>query len=372
MPAQNVLLVENSPKVGGGNRSLLLLAHGLRERGHCVTISLPGDGPMKTLCDDEGFVTLRSPREISWNPIRVLSNIRGWRRILKTNEIDIVHTNNVLTARSVAFACRSTETPLVCHVRYPPNTALVRWAFRRIPKPDAFIFNSQAMQTECGADVMEAAPKATQHVVYNAVDQRVFKPDPRPHPGHRIAILANLVPVKGHEDFLRMAAILRETHENIEFWVIGEDVLETGYGLELEGLANNMNLKNHVRFLGFQSDVPSILNSIDILVCASHVEPFGRCLIEAMACGVPVVATNVGGIPEVVIDGETGYLRPAGNPDELANAVLELLASSERRASFVRNGLSSVSKSFSVKAHLDAIVPIYSDLLENRSFDISP
>jgi glycosyltransferase involved in cell wall biosynthesis len=179
----------------------------------------------------------------------------------------------------------------------------------------------------------------------------------------RVGVLANLVPFKGHEDFLLMARRLLDRGHMCEFWIVGEDRERSGYEGHLRRFAGSLGLNGQVKFLGFRADVAEILWQLDILVSSSHYEPFGRTLIEAMACELPVVATKVGGIPEVVADGETGILVPPREPEALADGVGRLLGDARLRGEMGRAGRARVEALFSSTAHAAQVLTVYQKLL---------
>ena len=355
------LLLSNSPQVGGGNRSLLLLANGLQSVGTSVRIVTPAEGPMAEVCRTEGLpYQVNSTGELSWRfPRQAWLSYRRWRKLLRASNARIVHANDILTARSVAIAAWRLGLPVVCHVRFAPGSGAAAWAFRRLPKPAAFIFNSHALQAECGPDIEKSCPKARQYVIHNAVDLKRFYPRAKRTRKNRVGILANLMPVKGHRDYLQMARLLADRGVSVEHWIIGEDIHETGYRVELELLRCQLNLCESVKFLGHRSDVPELLTELDALVCASHVEPFGRCLIEAMACEIPVVATRVGGIPEVVNHGQTGLLVTKESPGAMADAVSRLLGDPALSARMGKAGKKRVDECFTSDAHTAAVMDVY-------------
>ena len=244
-------------------------------------------------------------------------------RILAGYKADVIHANDPLTARSIAFAAWLCRIPVVCHVRFGRmSSEMLNWVFRGLPSPSAFIFNSQFLQQEVGQVLARKCTKSIQAIIDNAVDLRRFCVNGvRPTGRLRIGILANLIPLKGHEDFLEMAAELTRRNVDAEYWIVGEDIHNTGYRKVLDDRTAELGLVDRIRFLGFRSDVPAILNELDIVVCTSHYEPFGRCVVEAMACGRPVVATNVGGIPEIIEDQVTGVLVPPMAPNMVNAAV---------------------------------------------------
>ena len=145
--------------------------------------------------------------------------------------------------------------------------------------------------------ISRLAPNSRPYVVHNAVDLESFTPTPWPEgPPYRVGIIANFAPFKRHEDFLRMAAEMVKTRNDLEFWIVGDDTEGAGRKALLEELTAELGITNYVRFLGHRPDIPEIIRQLHLLIVPSQFEPFGRVVIEAMACGRPVVASRDGGI----------------------------------------------------------------------------
>ena len=174
--------------------------------------------------------------------------------------------------------------------------------------------------------------------------------------------MANLVPVKGHLDFIEMARTLLDAGTRAEFCIVGDDIHQAGYRELLERRVRELGLDDIVTFVGFRRDVPAVLRELTVLVCSSHVEPFGRSIIEAMAAGVPVVATRVGGIPEIIEDRDSGLLVPPRDPAALASAVTRLLDDPELRRRLTASARRRVESSFSAAAQVDRILGLYRGL----------
>lgn len=141
-----------------------------------------------------------------------------------------------------------------------------------------------------------------------------------------VGIVAKLSPVKGHDHFLRAAARIRERRDDVSFLVVGDGPLR----VELESLTAELGLTDAVRFVGVRENIPEVLGLMDVFVLSSLSEGAPNVILEAMAAGVPVVASNVGGVPDVVRDRETGRLVEPGDPDALADAVLDILSDETR------------------------------------------
>jgi glycosyltransferase involved in cell wall biosynthesis len=176
-------------------------------------------------------------------------------------------------------------------------------------------------------------------VITNGVDMNRFRPaNPIEKaegkkrlgidPGHIvIGAIANLKPVKGLESFIRAAAIVFRQNPRTRFVIVGEGTLRES----LRTLAANLGMEDNIVFTGSSSDVWSFLSAFDIGVLCSLSEGFSNAILEYLAMGLPVVATNVGGNVEQVLDQETGFLVPPENPDALAQALLKLVRDEDLR-----------------------------------------
>jgi len=360
-----VLLLSASSQIGGGNSSLLTLTLELMTRGVTCSIAVPGEGPMSRRCREwQVPLDVVDDTDPDWrHPFSTLSSRRRWKRVLQARAPQIVHANEMQPGRRVSLALG--QLPLVCHVRFPPTEEYTRWVFRRMPvKPSAFIFNSRWLMGEVGATIARACPSARLAVIWNGVDLSAFRPGHgfiSKHP--RIGILANLTPVKGHSDFIQMGRILRDRGISAEFLIAGDDIYKTGFGDELRRQVLASEMGREVTFLGTVADVPPFLQSLDVLVCPSLVEPFGRCVAEAMVCGTAVVATRVGGLPELIEDGRTGILVNASSPEELADAVQNLLRDPNRRREIAEAGREWAVANLSQTTHADRVLEVYRSVL---------
>jgi len=147
--------------------------------------------------------------------------------------------------------------------------------------------------------------------------------------------------------------------------IVGEDRSRRGENLRaIETLVKELGLTERVHLIGWQSDIPSMLPHLDIYVSASRSESFGLAMLEAMAAGVPVVATATGGASEIIEEGVSGLLVPIGDPDALALAVSNLLDDPSLGRRLAENGLEKVKTSFSLNAMVDATERIYREVLK--------
>ena len=162
-------------------------------------------------------------------------------------------------------------------------------------------------------------------------------------------------PEKDLETFLLAARGIRDAIPSAEFLVIGDGPA----GNMLKSLAGDLRLSESVHFLGERPDVPDLLAALDILVMTSYTESFPNAILEAMAMGKPVVATNVGGIPEVVAQGQTGFLVAPRDPKAIADRVLSLCQDSTRRHEMGKAARARVENNFTVQAITAKLEDIY-------------
>ncbi|HEU4724047.1 MAG TPA: glycosyltransferase, partial [Candidatus Eisenbacteria bacterium] len=174
---------------------------------------------------------------------------------------------------------------------------------------------------------------------------------------------AALAPHKSQTDLLKAAARLRDAGErDIQVWIAGDGPLRADLERERDALA----LGTTVRFLGFREDVNDLLRAADLFVVSSCLEGMGTATLDAMASGLPVVATRVGGIPEIVADGETGILVPARDPAALAGAMRRLAADPALRARFGEAGRAR-AREFSADRTEERTRAMYDEILQRRA-----
>ena len=202
----------------------------------------------------------------------------------------------------------------------------------------------------------EGCPAVKVRVIPNGVDVERFKPrppDPRlreelgiPEGSPVAGIVAALRPEKNHALFLEAARLVRQEVPSARFLVVGDGVERE----KLEERAGELGISDAVRFLGTRHDIPEVLSLLDVFVLTSHMEANPVSILEALACGKPVVATAVGSVPETVLEGETGYLAEPGNARQIAERVISLFRDPARAAEMGRTGRRNVVEHWSLRA----------------------
>lgn len=180
------------------------------------------------------------------------------------------------------------------------------------------------------------------------------------------ACIGRVVSGKGMEFYLRAARILVDRGHDIRFLMIGADSAERHCQSDLDVLARDLNLGRRLIFTGQRQDVPDVLRDVDMVVHPSLTEGLSNVILEAMAGGIPVVATRVGGNPELVEDGHTGFLVPAANAEAIADAITRLVEQPEMARAFGDRARQRVIEEFSIEHMLAKTEALYLRLIEQR------
>ena len=297
------------------------------------------------------------------------------RRKISEVHPDLVHLNNgVVSDMPGILAARALRIPAVCHVR----------TLRKLPYPSiaaarslsVFLCISNAVQERLVDQGIESSRCL---VVPNAVDPQRFNQsdivaaDIRTEFGwddsHKIFVLAGrVVSWKGQDYFIRAVADARRSDASIRALIVGDGEASSSnaaYIAGLRSLASELALDDIVKFTGHRADIPNIMKAADAVVCASSLpEPFGRVIIESMAVGTPVVATDAGGATDIISDGENGILVPVKDSEALAHAIVRLSQDSDLTQKLRSAAMQTVADRYTVRRHVDQVCGIYRSVLE--------
>jgi len=294
-------------------------------------------------------------------------------KLIKSARIDLIHSNagaTNITTYSMLVA-RMMRLPFIWHVRVIDSAGLVDRIL--MPLTTKVIVISDAVGKRFNWFKRKSDKVIT---VYNGVDLEEFNVGVKGNkireefaldPGiSLVGIVGRLDPWKGHEYFLEAAAQVMKEIPEAKFLIVGEDIDQNKkQEIKLRNLAEKLRLTNNIIFTGQRNDIPEIMSSLDIFVLSSLKEHFGRVIIEAMGCGKPVIATNAGGVPEIVKDGYTGILVPPGNSDVLARAIIDLSKDKKKVELMGERGRKTAEKLFSIEANVKKIEQVYESLLKN-------
>lgn len=342
-----ILVAQYSSNRDGSALSCLSLANGFLDRGWSTMVVFGYQGPIEDVFQQAGHETRVIPHK-NWlrrsHPLRFIKDVvKEWRKsrefesLIRQFSPDVVYVNTAVSLAAVVAAWRH-DVPVAWHLRElfadaggemkAPRVGkwFARLLFTRLS--DVLIVNSQAV----AQNMLGKKPSRKPWVVPNAVSKDYFSqitPEEArsefglPLNSIVVGVPGTLRPMKGHPFFFRSVVRLIEERSELVLAVTGDG--EKMYVRELQVLAENLGIASRTQFLGKLNGLTRFYRACDIICIPSRAEPFGRVIIEAFAAGIPVVATAVGGIPEIIIHNVNGMLVPYGDEPALASAIERLL-----------------------------------------------
>ncbi len=304
-----------------------------------------------------------------------LTTIFQIKKFLQTNAIDILHTHNY---KSDIIGCAAallagTKWIATNHVWHPVTGRL-----RLYEGADAFVLRFArlvvAVSSGVKQDLIDASvPTTNIRVIVNGIDLDRFAQSKSKGARLRailgvderdvvVTIVGRLSPEKGHATFLKAASGIEAKRNNVRFLIVGDGPMAG----ELRQQAAEFDLSQHVIFTGFRTDMPEVYAASDVLVSASSIEGLPMTLLEAMASQVPVIATRIGGIPEVITDEETGLLVNPNDVDGLRVKMLSLIDNPLKRRQLAAAALEFVRINHTFQHMCDHYVQIYQEIVSGQ------
>ena len=353
-----ILYVDTEEVWRGGQEQVFTLMLGIKERHHQVCLASPGDSPLSVRARERGIETVpfRQRNELSLSAV-----LKLW-VFLRNREFDIVYVNTPRAIFSGGLASRLAGVPLrICsrRVNFPLKSPLSRlkynWFQERVVTVSLSI---QETLIEGGV-----RPDLIQ-VIYEGVDLDwidAHQSNSTLAVGERLKVgtVAYLSPEKGHHVLLEAAARIVSRFPEVVFVLVGKGELMS----ELRDKIRELDIEGHVLLTGFRDDSETLMKEFDIFCLPSLSEGLSSAILVAMASSLPVVATQVGGIPELVVDGETGLLVPANDARQLAAALGQVLESQSLRRRLGQAGRRRVEQEFMLQRKLDETEQLYLSLL---------
>lgn len=343
------ILKNAQPECTGICRIIVGMAKHAPSSGYKISVLFLGDGPLMEMMKEEGIPA----GAISWSARR--SDLRGaWRmwRWLRKHPAKIAHVHHGgLTVRAL---CRMAGVRAVVqhvHGRVVESNgeAASRLSFRAA---DAVI--------ACAHAVADCLPQCHAVVIYAGVETGAYPPEHASSTGPlKLGILARLIPLKNVESLINASAKLAEMGIDVQVEIAGSGPSESF----LKRLVASLGVEDRVRFLGWRMDVDRLVSSWDVLVIPSLEEAFPLSALEAMAAARPVVASLVGGLSELVVDGVTGRLVPPGDIEALVRCIAELARDRQRLAQMGDEGWKRVHSLFSAARMMQQTAQLYDGLL---------
>ncbi|MEN6371529.1 MAG: glycosyltransferase family 4 protein [Armatimonadota bacterium] len=355
-----VLLVVASLRIGGAEWCVLSLSHALKSRGYRVILASGRGILAKSIANKLGithfYVNMRFYKPLGALMLRIVA---------RRAKVDLVHANMTTAGKCVAKMCEQTGLPWVmtAHSLFGHSPSDVVLA-----QTDRMMCVSQYLSDWAAANTN--VPKDKLVTIYNGIDMERFTPRGQgagfrrkwkiPEDRFLIGIIARIYSEnhKGHRDLIHLLAERPEA-KSWHLAVAGEGKALPG----LRRMVSNLGLTDRVHFLGNLVDITPVLDAIDAMALPSDKETFGLAIAEAMAMAKPVVAYSVGGIPEIVIDGHTGFLIPSGDIDGLAEKLNLLSKDPDMRKKLGQQGRTRVAESFNIEQMTDCVEQVYNQVL---------
>lgn len=376
-PVNILFIIDELRMAGGAERHLLKLIRLLPpERYRCSLL---------TFAINRSGIFADIPCPVYVFPLRCTYDLRAaevalnLRRLLKNERISIVHTFFETSDLWAGVLARAFGVPVLVSSRRDMGvfrSAKHRLAYKATSRLyDAILTVSEKVHSHCVRNDHISPAKVVTH--YNGVDldQVAQAKDPHvtraslgvAHSAPLIATVAHIREVKGIDVLVRAASLVRERFPDATFVVVGDvHEEEKKYFDHVRGLCRQLKLEGTVKLIGSSESIAAILKLADVFCLPSRSEGFSNALIEAMACGLPCVATRVGGNDEVISDGINGYLAESEAFAAVADRICALLESPERAAQMGQAGRSLVAAKFTDEAMTTQLVEIYDRLLEAK------
>lgn len=384
---RRILYVNPTSKTSGAEFSLLALMSHLPRSRYEPILLCPTEGLLPELARQQNIPvyflpTIPPPAGRAIDTYRTLPQ-NAWRikQLIKELKIDLVHSNSPRMAYHSGLAARWAKVPHITHVRNISDSP-----FASPPKArfldhlsDQIITVSEATKAMIGREAPYIAQKT--QVVYNGV-QNAPQFDAQQIKSLRaefefdhtsqtflLAIIGQVTAWKGHEVALRALPTVLKQYPNTRLLIVGKSLWSEGevYKQHLANLVKELDLSEHVLFTGFRQDIPLMLASLDLLIhCPIKPDPLPRILLEAGAQETLIVASRIGGIPEQVLDGETGFLVQPNQPQELAQAIIKALTDHSLATHLRIMAGKRMRDLFSIEQHVTRIEAIYNLIYAKR------
>ena len=340
------------------------LMHAMREEGHEV-VGVCADGDLVPLVRDEGFRVETVPLARMINPIRNIRATRALRQLFRDEQFDLVHTHTPVGSLVGRMAAKMARVPRVAytahgfyfHEHMPAPRRAAHISLEWLAGRATHTLFTQSEEDAETARRLGLCKTGDVLAIGNGSDPDTFTPEDPDNgrmrireslgtPADRVVILmtGRLVEEKGYRE---LVTAMRDI--DAELWAVGarlESDHASGIADIIASIDRDPDLKSRIRFLGYRQDVPDLMRAADIFTLPSHREGMPRSIIEAMLTGRPVVATDIRGSREEVVDGETGLLVPVRNADALAHGLRSLVAESRLRERMGKAGLERARRLF--------------------------
>jgi glycosyltransferase involved in cell wall biosynthesis len=367
---QTILFLSTSSGPGGAERVISNLAATLDPSRYRAVLCLFRAGWIQERSESRGVRT-------HIIPTRGMTDWRWalrFKKILEAERVNLIHAHEFDANVQGAVVAAISGIPIVATVHgkhYFWERLRRRLAYRWVSRRATMVAVSEDLKRFIVQKVGVHSDRIK--VVYNGVEvpssplradiDACRKELDLPENDRVVGVVGNLYPVKGHQYLIEAIPAVLEKCPDTSFIFAGRGQLET----ELRDQVNKLGLDKRVHFLGLRQDIPKILALLDIFVLPSLSEGLSMAILEAMMAGRPVIATRVGGNPEIVLDGETGFLVPPKDSQALASSLIALLENRHLTIQFGENGKRRAERQFTLQTMVSAYQSLYDERLRIES-----
>jgi len=381
MAKVKILHIHTLPVISGSGIHALITMQELKNKGYDVEFACAPGG---ALVDEviKSNITFRPIRHFV-QEINIFSDVMALSELvllMRGQRYDIVHTHNSKAGFIGRLAAKISGVPIIIHTIH----GFAFHEYERPPRRILFVFLERVAARFADKLITVSTPlkdwglklkigeEKQYAVIPDGIEMERFevKTDSQKQRQELgigpddlvVGMVAKLWEGKGHCTLIDAAPQIIQEVPNVKFIFVGDGYLRQ----DLEKLALAKGMNDYIIFAGFRNDIPEITGIFDIAILASFFEGLGRVLLEAMVLRKPVVATNVGGIPEVVQDGLNGFLVPPGDSQALAKAIIRLLKDKELRQKMGEEARKKIDERFSAEKMVDEIEKVYNELLKKK------
>ena len=361
MTGLKVLYVDTEKVWRGGQEQLFTLMLGMKNRGHQVWLAAPSPSPLSQKAHVQGIQSCSFGQRSEFSPLAFFRLLK----IFRQRDFDIVHFNTPTSTLLGGLAARVSRIPVQVSARrvnFQLKSSLSHLKYNWTQGGVVTVSRS-IRQTLIERGVRpDLVTVIYEGVDLEWIDRQKSVPLLSRKDGLVVGTVAHLSPEKGHETLLEAAAQLVSRFPRVTYLFVGEGRLKE----QLTEKADRLSIAEKVVFTGFRSDSEALMKEFDVFCLPSLSEGLSSAILAAMANRLPVIATDVGGIPELVVHRETGFLVPPKNPELLVAALSRLLDSKKQRCEMGKAGRERVENYFTLGQKLDKTENLYLKLLHSN------